>query len=384
MPRARAGDVTVVDVDLARAPRDVLTRLADEMRPRIDAAARVARDASIVFERERALLDALRRKSRAQHRGSKHHGALTRACARARTHDAQEAVAKLEALARDVDACARDSRLAYGRDALAMPARERADEAMRAVCASCAVLRELQEAGEDCVEAFAGQLGRGYFMALSATATACASRVRCESARVLRALVSAYNVVVDVREHLPPPGRYDAAFGRRPPAELRVATTADGGARATPVGDDEVRADEELNVVWAASVSNARQGAKPSADVDVEVDAELSELGVRVDRADVAERDVIRVAKKSQVPRAKTQKYERTVSVSSPFGSLSAAPAVLNPFASKKRRKKKKDGGEEPPTAGKKKKPKRNDAPKYAADAFERLRQISSYGGGFD
>ena len=165
------------------------------------------------------------------------------------------------------------------------------------------------------MEAFAGQLGRGYFMALSATATACASRVRCESARVLRALVGAYNVVVDVREHLPPPGRYDAAFGRRPPAELRVATAADGGARATPVGDDEVRADEELDVVWAAAVSNARQGAEPSADVDVEADAELSELGVRVDRADVAERDVIRVAKQSQVPRAKARKYERTVSV---------------------------------------------------------------------
>ena len=132
---------------------------------------------------------------------------------------------------------------------------------------------------------------------------------------MLRALVGAYNVVVDVREHLPPPGRYDAAFGRRPPAELRVATAADGGARATPVGDDEVRADEELDVVWAAAVSNARQGAEPSADVDVEADAELSELGVRVDRADVAERDVIRVAKQSQVPRAKARKYERTVSV---------------------------------------------------------------------
>ena len=384
MPRERVRDVTAVDVDLARAPRDVLTRLADELRPRLDAAARDAREASRVFSRERALLDALRRKSRAQHRASKHHGALTRACARGRTYDAQEAVAKLEALARDVDACARDSRLAYGHDALVMPARARADEAMRAACAACAVLSELQGAGEDCVEAFAGQLGRGYFMALSATATACASRVRCESARVLRALVGAYNVVVDVREHLPPPGRYDAAFGRRPPAELRVATAADGGVRATPVGDDEVRADEELDVFWASAVSNAREGAEPSADVNVEADDELSELGVRVDRDDVAERDVIRVAKQSQVPQAKARKYERTVSVASPFGALTAAPAVLNPFAPKKRRRKKKGGGEEPPTAGKKKKPKRSDAPKTAADAFERLRQISSYGGGPD
>ena len=83
---------------------------------------------------------------RAQHRASKHHGALTRACARGRTYDAQEAVAKLEALARDVDACARDSRLAYGNDALVMPARARADEAMRAACAACAVLSELQGA----------------------------------------------------------------------------------------------------------------------------------------------------------------------------------------------------------------------------------------------
>jgi hypothetical protein len=150
------------------------------------------------------------------------------------------------------------------------------------------------------------------------------------------------------------------------------------------VGDDEVRADEELDVFWASAVSNAREGAEPSADVNVEADDELSELGVRVDRDDVAERDVIRVAKQSQVPQAKARKYERTVSVASPFGALTAAPAVLNPFAPKKRRRKKKGGGEEPPTAGKKKKPKRSDAPKTAADAFERLRQISSYGGGPD
>ena len=150
------------------------------------------------------------------------------------------------------------------------------------------------------------------------------------------------------------------------------------------LGDDEVRADEELDVFWASAVSNAREGAEPSADVNVEADDELSELGVRVDRDDVAERDVIRVAKQSQVPQAKARKYERTVSVASPFGALTAAPAILNPFAPKKRRRKKKGGGEEPPTAGKKKKPKRSDAPKTAADAFERLRQISSYGGGPD
>jgi hypothetical protein len=102
-----------------------------------------------------------------------------------------------------------------------------------------------------------------------------------------------------------------------------------------------------------------------------------------VDRADVAESDVIEVAKQSQIPQAKVRKYERTVGVSSPFGSLATIPAALNPFASKKRRRKKKDGGGEEPKADKKKKKAksgRSDAPKSAAEAFERLRQIGSYG----
>ena len=65
-------------------------------------------------------------------------------------------------------------------------------------------------------------------MPLSATATACASRVRCESSRGIEELVKAYNVVARVRESLPPPGRFGSAKGEGgnesalPPAELRV------------------------------------------------------------------------------------------------------------------------------------------------------------------
>ena len=93
-----------------------------------------------VLARERAVLDALRRKSHAQHRSSKHHAALTRACKRSRDYDAVNARAKLAALAADADACARAGRAAYGGDALVMPARASADECMRALYASCALL----------------------------------------------------------------------------------------------------------------------------------------------------------------------------------------------------------------------------------------------------
>ena len=121
---------------------------------------------------------------------------------------------------------------------------------MRALYASCALLDELRGASEACVEAFAGQLARGYFMPLSATATACASRVRCESSRAIEELVKAYNVVARVRESLPPPGRFGSAKGEGgneaalPPAELRVAAAEDGSARAyTGLRGADTRAD---------------------------------------------------------------------------------------------------------------------------------------------
>ena len=117
----------------------------------------------------------------------------------------------------------RAGRVAYGGDALVMPARASADECMRALYASCALLDELRGASEACVEAFAGQLARGYFMPLSATATACASRVRCESSRAIEELVKAYNVVARVRESLPPPGRFGSAKGEGGNGAVAVA-----------------------------------------------------------------------------------------------------------------------------------------------------------------
>jgi len=343
-----------------------------------------------VLARERAVLDALRRKSHAQHRSSKHHAALTRACKRSRDYDAVNARAKLAALAADADACARAGRAAYGGDALVMPARASADECMRALYASCALLDELRGASEACVEAFAGQLARGYFMPLSATATACASRVRCESSRAIEELVKAYNVVARVRESLPPPGRFGSAKGEGgneaalPPAELRVAAAEDGSARAVALGDDKVKTDEELDVRWRGALVSEDAGEKVATPMDVG-DADIfSDLGVRVDRADVAmtsSQDVVRVAKSSQVPQTKARKYEHTVKPTMAGGlGLGAMDAPTNPFASKKRRRKKKSE-EDPKGAADKKKQKKEqkerEKPKNAMEAIERLRQLS-------
>ena len=343
-----------------------------------------------VLARERAVLDALRRKSHAQHRSSKHHAALTRACKRSRDYDAVNARAKLTALAADADACARAGRVAYGGDALVMPARASADECMRALYASCALLDELRGASEACVEAFAGQLARGYFMPLSATATACASRVRCESSRAIEELVKAYNVVARVRESLPPPGRFGSAKGEGgneaalPPAELRVTAAEDGSARAGAGGDDKVKTDEELDVQWRGALVSEDAGEKVATPMDVG-DADIfSDLGVRVDRADVAMtsgQDVVRVAKSSQVPQTKARKYEHTVKPTMAGGlGLGAMDAPTNPFASKKRRRKKKSE-EDPKGAGDKKKQKKEqkerEKPKNAMEAIERLRQLS-------
>jgi len=343
-----------------------------------------------VLARERAVLDALRRKSHAQHRSSKHHAALTRACKRSRDYDAVNARAKLAALAADADACARAGRAAYGGDALVMPARASADECMRALYASCALLDELRGASEACVEAFAGQLARGYFMPLSATATACASRVRCESSRGIEELVKAYNVVARVRESLPPPGRFGSAKGEGgneaalPPAELRVAAAEDGSARAVALGDDKVKTDEELDVRWRGALVGEDAGEKVATPMDVG-DADIfSDLGVRVDRADVAmtsSQDVVRVAKSSQVPQTKARKYEHTVKPTMAGGlGLGAMDAPTNPFASKKRRRKKKSE-EDPKGAADKKKQKKEqkerEKPKNAMEAIERLRQLS-------
>ena len=343
-----------------------------------------------VLARERAVLDALRRKSHAQHRSSKHHAALTRACKRSRDYDAVNARAKLAASAADADACARAGRAAYGGDALVMPARASADECMRALYASCALLDELRGASEACVEAFAGQLARGYFMPLSATATACASRVRCESSRAIEELVKAYNVVARVRESLPPPGRFGSAKGEGgneaalPPAELRVAAAEDGSARAVALGDDKVKTDEELDVRWRGALVGEDAGEKVATPMDVG-DADIfSDLGVRVDRADVAmtsSQDVVRVAKSSQVPQTKARKYEHTVKPTMAGGlGLGAMDAPTNPFASKKRRRKKKSE-EDPKGAADKKKQKKEqkerEKPKNAMEAIERLRQLS-------
>ena len=343
-----------------------------------------------VLARERAVLDALRRKSHAQHRSSKHHAALTRACKRSRDYDAVNARAKLAALAADADACARAGRAAYGGDALVMPARASADECMRALYASCALLDELRGASEACVEAFAGQLARGYFMPLSATATACASRVRCESSRGIEELVKAYNVVARVRESLPPPGRFGSAKGEGgneaalPPAELRVAAAEDGSARAVALGDYKVKTDEELDVRWRGALVGEDAGEKVATPMDVG-DADIfSDLGVRVDRADVAmtsSQDVVRVAKSSQVPQTKARKYEHTVKPTMAGGlGLGAMDAPTNPFASKKRRRKKKSE-EDPKGAADKKKQKKEqkerEKPKNAMEAIERLRQLS-------
>jgi hypothetical protein len=225
-------------------------------------------------------------------------------------------------------------------------------------------------------------------MPLSATATACASRVRCESSRAIEEFVKAYNVVARVRESLPPPGRFGSAKGAGenadglPPAELRVTTSEDGSARAVALGDDKVKTDEVLDVRWRGALVNEDVGEKVATPMDVG-DADIfSDLGVCVDRADVATtsgQDVVRVAKSSQVPQTKARKYEHTVKPTMAGGlGLGAMDAPANPFSSKKRRRKKKAEEDAKGAADKKQKKeqKERENPKNAMEAIERLRQL--------
>lgn len=380
--RARALPVTCANADVPKAALDAL-----------DVASRALDVASLalarrVFSKELALLDAIRRKSHAQHRASKHHGMLSDACKRARDLRALGAARAVEALARDAKDCTRASRV-YGCVSLTMPARASADDAMRALYASCLVCDELRAACERVVEAFAGQLGRGYFMPLSLTATACASRVRCECVRMIGEYVKAYNAVGRIRSALPPPGRFQRGAGQPPPAELRVRERADGSACAVPVGDEAVSVDDDLDVAWSGCVST-RVGSGDAATAATATDASLSsakttpadllDLGVRIDRADVL-KNVVTVMKSSQVPQAPTRKYETVRSA-----VLGGVPPPPNPFgSSKKRRRKKADSdaqaGASAPDSKKKKNKNEGQhaAPKSAEDAIARLRQLSSF-----
>ena len=161
-----------------------------------------------------------------------------------------------------------------------------------------------------------------------------------------------------------------------PPRELRVLIKEDGSVRLVAVGDEVGALDDALDRAWANAIVRDNPSAEPLA-VDVG-DDDLSELGVRVDRADASDRDVVVVAKQSQIPRAKALKYDRAVSASSALGAFPSDSA--NPFASKKRRRKKKDGANQDDTAkGAKKKPKQLEPPKSTEEALERLRSIGSF-----
>ena len=331
---------------------------------------------------ERALLEDIRRKSNAQHRGSKHLDALTLARRLSRDVDALDTRETFVRLLRDVEACVKHARSLEGGETREAPARARADACATAALGLARTLEKLARACEDVVEAFAGQLGRSYFMPLALTASACASRIRSECHEAASALASAYNCAMRVREILPPPGAFGSGSGngedsgRMPPRELRVLIKEDGSVRLVAVGDEVGALDDALDRAWANAIVRDNPSAEPLA-VDVG-DDDLSELGVRVDRADASDRDVVVVAKQSQIPRAKALKYDRAVSASSALGAFPSDSA--NPFASKKRRRKKKDGANQDDTAkGAKKKPKQLEPPKSKEDALERLRSIGSF-----
>ena len=368
-----------VDVRLADAPItfvDDLARCLTELTAAVDA------DVHDALARERRLLEEIRRKSHAQHRGSKHRDALSAATRHSRDVDALDARGKLQRLIADVEATVRAARSLARGEACATPARAAAEACATSALATCRTLERLASACEDVVDAFAGQLARSYFMPLALVASACASRVRCECAAATGALARAYNAAMRLREVLPPPGRFGSrdaesvdAGGRRrlPPAEVRVATSEDGGARAVAVGDDEVKPDEELDRAWA----NAVIGRSDASASDVNVEDDIGELGVRVDRADGSDRPVVVVAKKSQVPMEKTIKYERAVSSSSALGSQFG-----DLFGSKKRRRKKKEDAVDASAkdASKKQKAPPQEPPKSKEEALERLRQLGSFG----
>lgn len=373
-----------VDVPKSEIPRGCVDALAASL-PTLKAASEsVSRP---VLDRERVVLDAIRRKSHAQHKSSKHHSMLTRACKRSRDYDALDAMGKLHALRADVEACVEAGRMAYAvDDAVVFPSRAAADECLRALYASCVAAEALGSASEGAVLAFAGQLARGYFMPLSLTATACASRVRVECSNAIEEFVKAYNVVVKVRELLPPPGRFgEADLKRLPPAELRVLALDDGGCAAVAVGDDKVSTDEALDKNWGkvaemreTGVGGVRIDRADGNDLD-----DLSDLGVRIDRADASKSDaVVRVMKESQVPKQSMKKHVATIQ-SSILGGLQAPPTSL--FASKKRRRKKEKQlemaakADEQGKKQKKQKQAKTDAPLSAEDAMARLRQLAAF-----
>lgn len=373
-----------VDVPKSEIPRGCVDALAASL-PTLKAASEsVSRP---VLDRERVVLDAIRRKSHAQHKSSKHHSMLTRACKRSRDYDALDAMGKLRALRADVEACVEAGRMAYSvDDAVVFPSRAVADECLRALYASCVAAEALGSASEGAVLAFAGQLARGYFMPLSLTATACASRVRVECSNAIEEFVKAYNVVVKLRELLPPPGRFgEADLKRLPPAELRVLTLDDGGCAAVAVGDDKVCTDETLDERWG-KVAETRESAVCGVRIDRadgnDLD-DLSDLGVRIDRADTSKSDaVVRVMKESQIPKQSMKKHVATVR-SGILGGLQAPPTSL--FASKKRRRKKEKQlemaakADEQGKKQKKQKKAKTDAPLSAEDAMARLRQLAAF-----
>jgi len=370
-----------VDVPKSEIPRGCVDALAASV-PALKAATEsVSRP---VLDRERVVLDAIRRKSHAQHKSSKHHSMLTRACKRSRDFDALDATNKLRALRADVEACVEAGRMAYAvDDAVVFPSRAAADECLRALYASCVAAEALGSASEGALLAFAGQLARGYFLPLSLTATACASRVRVECSNAIEEFVKAYNVVVKVRELLPPPGRFgEADLKRLPPAELRVLVLDDGGCAAVAVGDEKVSTDETLDEKWG-QVAEAREKAVGGVRIDRDRNDldDLSDLGVRIDRADASKSDaVVRVMKESQVPKQSIKKHMATIR-GGVLGGLQAPPTSL--FASKKRRRKKEKELEMAAKAneqGKKQKKKaKTDEPLSAEDAMVRLRQLATF-----
>jgi hypothetical protein len=374
-----------VDVPKSEIPRGCVDALAASV-PALKAASEfVSRP---VLDRERVVLDAIRRKSHAQHKSSKHHSMLTRACKRSRDYDALDAMGKLRALRADVEACVDAGRMAYAvDDAVVFPSRAAADECLRALYASCVAAEALGSASEGAVLAFAGQLARGYFMPLSLTATACASRVRVECSNAIEEFVKAYNVVAKVRELLPPPGRFgEADLKRLPPAELRVLALDDGGRAAVAVGDDKVSTDETLDEKWG-KVAETRETVAGGVRIDRadgnDLD-DLSDLGVRIDRADASKKsdDVVRVMKESQVPKQSTKKHVATIR-GGILGGLQPPP--MSSFASKKRRRKKEKQLEmatktdERGEKRKKQKKAKTDAPLTAEDAMARLRQLAAF-----
>jgi len=379
--RPRALPVTCALSTLPHGALDALARSTSALEAAALALARPT------FTYELSILDALRRKSHAQHRASKHHSALARACARARDLIALDAAGAMDRLARDGRESVAASRV-YGTDEITLPARASADDVMRACYASALACDDARRACEGVVEAFAAQLELGYFMPLSATASACASRARCECVRMISAYVNGYNVASALRAALPPPGRFgrdEESLGSKaptkPPAELRVREREDGSTCACAVGDELARGDDELDLAWAHCESG-RAKSVMGRDGDAAA-AVLADLGVRVDRADDPKQTaqtVVMVMKASQVPKAPMRKYDTVRSL-----VLGGVGAPRNPLGSSKKRRRKKAGGDGDGDSKKKtaknlpgdKRP--SEAPTSAAEAYATLQRLSSF-----